>query len=234
MNRTALGLAVGAGYLLGRTRKMKLALAIGAMAAGKKLPLSPDALKDVLTQQVENNPALKELGTQLRGDLRDAGKAASGALVERQMTGLADRLADRTRAVRDRMAGAEDEAPRDGAAEDAGGAEDAGARERETAQDAEEESGRGAAASGAERARRPAKAAQRSAARGAARATGTAGKAAPAKRTPQKKTAAKRTTGRKPAAAAKPAAGKTATSSGGATRGAARRGTGGRSGEGRR
>ena len=31
MNRTGLGLAVGAGYLLGRTRKLKMAFAVGTL-----------------------------------------------------------------------------------------------------------------------------------------------------------------------------------------------------------
>lgn len=234
MNRTALGLAVGAGYLLGRTKKMKLALAVGAMAAGKKLPLSPGALKDVLTQQMENNPAFKELGTQLRGNLSDAGKAASGALVERQMSSLADRLADRTRAVRDRTAGAQDEAPDDApdeAAEEAGGA---GARE--AAGDAEEGTGRGARGKTA-RAARPAEAARRSSAGRAARATDPARKAAPAKRAPRK-AASRRTTERGTAGGgqtgAERSAGKTTASGGGSDRGTTRRGTGGRSDEGRR
>ncbi len=36
MNRTALGLAIGAGYVLGRTKKMKLAFAVGSLVAGKR------------------------------------------------------------------------------------------------------------------------------------------------------------------------------------------------------
>ena len=34
-----MGLAVGAGYVLGRTKKMKLAFAVGTMVAGKRMNL---------------------------------------------------------------------------------------------------------------------------------------------------------------------------------------------------
>ncbi|MFD0311593.1 DNA primase [Streptomyces sp. NPDC127119] len=105
MNRLGLGLAVGAGYILGRTKKMKLAFAVGTMVAGKRLHLSPRALADLVSTQLQNNPQFKEIGDQLRGDLRGVGKAATGALVERQITGLADRLHGRTSQVQDQLAG---------------------------------------------------------------------------------------------------------------------------------
>lgn len=105
MNRTALGLAIGAGYVLGRTKKMKLAIAVGTMVAGKRLNLSPRALGELVTTQLQNNPQFKEIGDQLREDLRGVGKAASGALVERQIEGLAGRLHSRTQGVRDQISG---------------------------------------------------------------------------------------------------------------------------------
>ncbi|MFB7326735.1 hypothetical protein [Streptomyces sp. NPDC056190] len=105
MNRVALGLAVGAGYLLGRTKKAKLALAVGSMVAGKKLNLGPSGIAELVNQQMVNNPQFKEIGDQLREELRGVGKAASGAMVERQMNALADRLHGRTAQVRDELAG---------------------------------------------------------------------------------------------------------------------------------
>ncbi|MET9090253.1 DNA primase [Streptomyces sp. NPDC004237] len=106
MNRIGLGLAIGAGYLLGRTRKLKMAVAVGSMVAGKRLNLSPKALLDLANQQLRDNPQFKEIGDQLRHDLRGVGKAASGAMVERQVDALADRLHGRTAEVRDQLAGA--------------------------------------------------------------------------------------------------------------------------------
>ncbi|MFK0280562.1 DNA primase [Streptomyces sp. NPDC090499] len=105
MNRMGLGLAIGAGYLLGRTRKLKLACAVGSLVAGKKLNLTPKAVLDLANQQLRDNPQFKEIGEQLRHDLRGVGKAASDAMVERQLDAFADRLHGRTAEVRDQLAG---------------------------------------------------------------------------------------------------------------------------------
>ncbi|MFJ8907833.1 DNA primase, partial [Streptomyces sp. NPDC102351] len=140
MNRTGLGLAIGAGYLLGRTKKLKMALAVGGLVAGKKLNLSPKAVADLVQQQLRDNPQFKELGDQVRGDLRGVGKAASGALVERQISSLADRLHGRTAEVRGQLAGggAEDRDEEDDEDEDTGTSED---RDAEDAEDAENTDG---------------------------------------------------------------------------------------------
>ncbi|MFF6877650.1 DNA primase [Streptomyces sp. NPDC012474] len=105
MNRVGLGLAIGAGYLLGRTKKLKMAVAVGGLVAGKKLNLSPRMVAELLQQQLKDNPQFKEIGDQLRQDLRGVGKAASGAMVERQIDALADRLHGRTAQVRDQLTG---------------------------------------------------------------------------------------------------------------------------------
>ncbi|MEU1459741.1 DNA primase [Streptomyces sp. NPDC005727] len=133
MNRSGLGLAIGAGYLLGRTKKLKMALAVGSLVAGKKLNLGPRGLAELLNQQLRDNPQFKEIGDQLRQDLRGVGKAATGAMAERQMSALADRLHGRTSAVRDQLSGVvpgngsepeETEEEDDGAHEDSAGRED--------------------------------------------------------------------------------------------------------------
>ncbi len=111
MNRVGLGLAVGAGYVLGRTKKMKLAFAVGTLVAGKRMRPSPQALADLVSRQLQNNPQIKEIGDQLREDLRGVGKAASGAMVERQLDAFADRLHGRTAQVRDQLAGVMPEEP---------------------------------------------------------------------------------------------------------------------------
>ncbi|MFE0474691.1 DNA primase [Streptomyces sp. NPDC058947] len=105
MNRMGLGLAIGAGYLLGRTKKLKMAVAVGGLVAGKKLNLSPRMVADLVQQQLKNNPQFKEIGDQLRGELQGVGKAASGALVERQLDALADRLHGRTAQMREQLTG---------------------------------------------------------------------------------------------------------------------------------
>ncbi|MFF8227924.1 DNA primase [Streptomyces caelestis] len=187
MNRVGLGLAVGAGYLLGRTKKLKMAVAVGGLVAGKKMNLSPRMVADLVQQQLQNNPQFKEIGDQLRQDLRGVGKAASGAMVERQLDALADRLHGRTAQVRDQLAGV------------APGAGDADAEEPEDA-DAEESED-----SGPEEDEEP-EPAKKAPARKAA-------KKAPAKKAPAKKAPAKKTAARK-AAAKKTTAAKKATSAG--------------------
>ncbi|WP_406005906.1 DNA primase [Streptomyces sp. NBC_00637] len=122
MNRTALGLAVGAGYFLGRTKKLKLAFAVGSLVAGKRLNLTPKGIADLVSTQLRDNPQFKEIGDQLRQDLRGVGKAASGAMVERQIEALADRLHGRTAEVRDQLdgvvPGGQDEADEDAEADE--------------------------------------------------------------------------------------------------------------------
>lgn len=102
-DRLAMGLAVGAGYALGRTKKAKLAIAIGTVVAGKRLPLRPGALGEFVTGQLQNNPEIKEVSDQLREDLRGVGKAATEGLVNRQIDGIADRLHQRTLNVQERL-----------------------------------------------------------------------------------------------------------------------------------
>jgi hypothetical protein len=214
MNRLGLGLAVGAGYVLGRTKKMKLAFAVGTMVAGKRMHLSPRALGELVTQQLQNNPQFKEIGDQLRQDLRGVGKAASGALVERQITGLADRLHGRTDRVKDQLAGVVPDAEY----EDDEYQEDEYEDDDERA-DENGERGEGEAEAGGgeerprERKRAPAKKAPaKKAAEKRSPATKAPAKKAPAKKTSAKKTAAKKTaaTAAKKAPAKKTAAAKTA------------------------
>ncbi|MEU5111791.1 DNA primase [Streptomyces longwoodensis] len=230
MNRTGLGLAVGAGYLLGRTKKLKLAIAVGSVVAGKKLKLSPKAIGDLLSQQLKDNPQFKELGDSLRQDLRGAGKAASGAMLERQLSGLADRLHGRTAQMREQMAGGgrsddEDEAedrddredddlePEDEDHEDEGRAEDEDEQDEEpedsedTEDSEEDEEDEEDDEDGDERAEAPRKpAAAKAPAKKAPAKKAPAkkvAKKAPVKRAATQKTATKKTPARK--TAAKPA-----------------------------
>ncbi|AKJ09640.1 primase [Streptomyces incarnatus] len=198
MNRTALGLAVGAGYLLGRTKKLKMALAMGSLVAGKKLNLGPRALADVVSRQLKDNPQFKEIGDQLRQDLRGVGTAASGAMVERQVNSLADRLHGRTAQVREQLSGAT------GSAEGRGGPEDdADAYEESADEETSEDEGR----EGDEpRGHKPAKKgpAKKAPAKKAPAKKASAKRAAPAKKAAAKKTdAARRAVGKKTAAASR-------------------------------
>lgn len=212
MNRTGLGLAIGAGYLLGRTKKLKMAVAVGGLVAGRKLNLSPRMVAELVSQQMRDNPQFKELGDQLRGDLRGVGKAASGALVERQIGSLADRLHGRTAAMRDELTGGAPESaePDEDTDDDARQEqEQEQEQDRDREREPDDEAGSAREEHGEQRrAERPAKKA--------------AAKKAPAKKAPPAKKAAKRTPPAKKTAAKKTAAasrgGRSRTSKGGGER----------------
>jgi hypothetical protein len=178
MNRVGLGLAIGAGYVLGRTRKLKLAVAVGGLVAGKRLNLTPRAVTGLVAEQLRNNPQFKEIGDQLRQDLRGMGKAASGVMVERQLDGLADRLHGRTAQVREQLTGGPARRDRDDDADD--GPEDAyGAGDGVDDESGEEDeprprrsAGRAAKKAPAQRAAKTAKAAKKAPARKTAAARG--------------------------------------------------------------
>ncbi|WP_367319867.1 DNA primase [Streptomyces sp. HUAS ZL42] len=210
MNRVGLGLAVGAGYVLGRTRKLKLAFAVGTLVAGKRMHLSPRALADLLSQQLLNNPQFKEIGDQLREDLRGVGKAASGAMVERQIDAIADRLHGRTAAVRDQLAGVVPEPPETGlGGDEAEDAEEEYDEEPEPEPEPEEEpeepagerpAGKAPAKKAATREASAKKTAAKKTAATKAAATKTAAKKAPGKKAAAEETPAKKARGKKAAA----------------------------------
>ncbi|MFJ1656686.1 DNA primase [Streptomyces sp. NPDC088337] len=203
MNRTALGLAIGAGYVLGRTKKMKFAFAVGSLVAGKRMQLSPKALAELVNQQLQNNPQFKEIGDQLRQNLRGVGKAASGALVERQIEGLAERLHGRTDQVREQLSGAVPETTDLSGLHDEEDEEEEAEEEEENEE--EKEGAESAAVEGSGEASEDEEAPQREA----------------AKKAPAKKRPAKQPAGTKAAAAARTApARKAAVAKGGARRAA--------------
>ncbi|WP_345562517.1 DNA primase [Streptomyces plumbiresistens] len=216
MNRVGLGLAIGAGYVLGRTKKAKMAFAVGTLVAGKRMHLNPRALADLASQQLKNNPQFKEIGDQLREDLRGVGKAASGAMVERQIDSIADRLHGRTSEVRDQLAGvvpdpsdlgskdeSEDEEPEE-EYEEPEADEEPEAEEADEEPEAEEEADEDPEAEETDDSDEDSEPRRSPAAKKAAKkapAKKAAGKApakkAPAKKAPAKKTGAKKTASRK-------------------------------------
>ncbi|MFF4905861.1 DNA primase [Streptomyces sp. NPDC001260] len=255
MNRVGLGLAVGAGYVLGRTKKMKMAFALGSIVAGKRMHLSPRAIADLMSQQLQKNPQFKEIGDQLREDMRGVGKAASGAMVERQMDALAERLHGRTAQVRDQLTGvagkatgglASDEEDEDAGREDTEEeepreeyddeepepeedeepkAEEEEEPEDEEPEEEEEPEAEDEESSEPDEDREPVRRTARKAPAKKAPAKKTAAKKAPAKKAPAKKTAAKRTASKQ--APAKKTAKKTASAGGGARTARSRRPKGG-------
>ncbi len=96
MNTNAkIGVAVAGGYLLGRTKKAKLALGLGMFLAGKKLHLDPSRLLGALREA----PVLAGVSDQVRRELLDNARSAATSAVTGRVGGLADRLGERASAL---------------------------------------------------------------------------------------------------------------------------------------
>ena len=87
--------AVIGGYLLGRTKKMKLAIMVGGALMGKKIPTDPTQLLKLAGSMVEKSPELQRLDTAVRGRLMEAGKDAALAVASSRMEALTDNLVNR-------------------------------------------------------------------------------------------------------------------------------------------
>jgi hypothetical protein len=96
--RVAIGVA--GGYFLGRTKKMKLALMLGGLAAGRRAG-GPGELLGQGMKLVGSSPELAALRDQLTGRLVDAGKEAVMAVAARQIGSLTDRVSERVESLAD-------------------------------------------------------------------------------------------------------------------------------------
>lgn len=91
--------AMAGGYVLGRTKKAKLAFGLAMFVAGRRLKLSPGDLAAAGMRQLAENPQLAGLREQMRGDLYGAVKTAAAAAMDRQVSSLTDSLRQRTEAM---------------------------------------------------------------------------------------------------------------------------------------
>ncbi|MFI2431777.1 ABC transporter substrate-binding protein [Streptomyces sp. NPDC018693] len=90
MNNTKIGAALLGGYVLGRTKKAKFALSLGALLAGSRV--RPGELGKV----VQRSPFLNTITHQVRSELTGAGKAAATSVMTAKAGSLADALHERT------------------------------------------------------------------------------------------------------------------------------------------
>src|SRR6476661_2999959 len=109
MSAAKIGLGVAAGYLLGRTKKFKLAITVGSMLAGQRVATNPQALLKQVGELVEKNPELAKLQDRIKGELFEAARSAA-------IAAAGQRLDSANRALTARR-GEEDEAPEDEEAE---------------------------------------------------------------------------------------------------------------------
>jgi hypothetical protein len=96
--RVALGVA--GGYFLGRTKKMKLALMLAGMAAGRRAG-GPGELLSQGSKLLGRSPELSRLTDEVRGRLVEAGKQAAVAVATRQVEAMTDRVAQRVTSLTD-------------------------------------------------------------------------------------------------------------------------------------
>ena len=87
--RVALGVA--GGYFLGRTKKMKLAVMLGGMAAGRQAGGAAQLLRQG-AKPLGESPELGRLTDEIRDRLLDAAKAAAVAVATRQVEALTERV----------------------------------------------------------------------------------------------------------------------------------------------
>ncbi|HKR71270.1 MAG TPA: hypothetical protein VJT16_20725 [Streptosporangiaceae bacterium] len=108
MNKAStVALAMGAGYLLGRKRKLRMALIVASAAAtGRVGDVAANALKRGGSLAASSgaldklSPELTKVVGTMRGDLADAGKAAVQAAVASRIESLTDSLHDRAEGLR--------------------------------------------------------------------------------------------------------------------------------------
>ncbi|MFL1381332.1 MULTISPECIES: hypothetical protein [unclassified Nocardiopsis] len=93
--------AVGAGYVLGRRRKFKVAVALAMYIAMKKLKIDPRKLAREVRDEIASSPLLEQLKKETREQVAGAGKGAVDTLV----TGWAERLADSLNARTESLGG---------------------------------------------------------------------------------------------------------------------------------
>lgn len=87
-------LAVGAGYLLGRTKKMRLALMIAAAGATGRSGTSPGALLQGGLKQLGSSAEVTKVAELARDELLGAAKAAAVTAASRRIESLSGRLQD--------------------------------------------------------------------------------------------------------------------------------------------
>ncbi|MGW1093405.1 hypothetical protein ACWD4L_46395, partial [Streptomyces sp. NPDC002596] len=113
--KVTLAAAVVGGYVLGRTKKGRLALTIATYLAGRRFGLEPRQLAAEGMRRLGEIPQFAELQEQLKGEVFDAGRKAVAAAADRGMSSLADALSDRTARLGERQE--EEEEPEEGGAE---------------------------------------------------------------------------------------------------------------------
>ncbi|MEU3794424.1 hypothetical protein [Streptomyces fructofermentans] len=95
-DKMALAAAVMGGYVVGRTKKGRLALSVATYLAGRRFGLEPRQLAAEGVRRLAELPQVAQLQEQLRGEVLEAARKAVTATADRGMSSLAGALSDRT------------------------------------------------------------------------------------------------------------------------------------------
>ncbi|MFD3450753.1 histone protein [Streptomyces sp. NPDC058691] len=97
--KIALAAAVVGGYVLGRTKKGRVAFAMATYLAGRRVGLEPQQLLIEGVKRLRELPQFADLNEQLRGEVLDAGRKAMGVVADRKLADLAESLHARTQRI---------------------------------------------------------------------------------------------------------------------------------------
>lgn len=103
-----IAMAVAVGYVLGRSRKMKLAITAAGVMAGRRFA-DPKELLAKGGKLVDASPELQKLTGEARARLLDAAKAAAMAAATNKIESIGDNLTKRAAELRDPNVGAAEE-----------------------------------------------------------------------------------------------------------------------------
>ncbi|GAB3526474.1 hypothetical protein [Arthrobacter monumenti] len=84
------------GYLLGRTKKAKLALTVAGLIGGKQLSSSKGGLMSQMNELAKSSPEVRKLREQITGKLADAAKGAAMAGATKGIESVNANLQNRT------------------------------------------------------------------------------------------------------------------------------------------
>ncbi|MFC8076673.1 histone protein [Streptomyces sp. NPDC057307] len=198
--KLALASAVLGGYVLGRTKKGRLALTVATVVAGRGLGFGPKELAAEGARRLADVPQVAEVQEQVREQGFQAVRGALSAVTDRGIGSLADAISGRTASISRKADDADEEDDEDQAPEDSDDSEEEPEDEEEEPEEEELENEDESDEDESDEEGEPAPARRRKAAP-ERRGTRSAPKQkAPAKKAPAKKTAAKKTAPTKRAA----------------------------------
>lgn len=111
-----------AGYVLGRTKKLGLALTVASAVAGTTAAKNRDQLLGGLKDFADSSPELKSLQEKITGRLADSGKSAAKAMAAKGVDQLSVKLQEQTEKMKSTLDDAADSL--DPAVDDSEGSED--------------------------------------------------------------------------------------------------------------